>query len=626
MSRQLRWTGFAALLLLATGGLASAQENQNAVAACRLKYPELQETILQALAYLEDNQIRDRPGRGSPVSDSTFEGDGSRGRTAINFGRIDYLGLPGGPVANLSGGWASQIHHLVPVGLHGRNFKSYQDSNMFVSASVAYCLFMVDDSTLAPPPQTVSDMLGRALHNVNSFKNGDAYNFMPRLPGYESPHSRVGPPNWPVGILRPFLGIGWCLIDSEVRNWSRSIFDPEQNPTGVDAFWNVPNDADDTAMAVLVQTYFAQRYPTSRIVPDLPALQQVTHFLDLCRPQGALRQPWKQGDTGAYLTWLRDENEPTFGRIDLGVIPFWLNRVDVVVNANVASALAALGLKDAPGYMECLRLLAWTTCRPELWEQAAMYYPNAMTVPYTVSRAYRHGATEGPMKAAMQYLLRHLLHVQEQYARRHPWHSGAFPGETGDLNLVEAVMSFRAPLDVRDGRALRHPWRASAFPGGTDYGNHMATAMGLCALLNLGRDMACELNEEARYNRAVENAVSYLIRKRHQTGVVYETTRARLGTVKMAFWESGVHFCGGGDNFAFVFQWRSHAITAGVVLEALSKYAIAFDHGHEPAFSRRLALLPAPGAGQPLRFGIAEPRPETIPQEPVPASLRLLRP
>src|SRR3954449_547516 len=118
MSRQPRWTGFAALLL-ATGGLASAQEDPNAVAACRLRFPELQETILQALAYLEDNQIRDRPGRGSPVSDSTFEGDGSRGRTAVNFGRIDYLGLPGGPVANRPGEWASQIHTLVIFGLRG---------------------------------------------------------------------------------------------------------------------------------------------------------------------------------------------------------------------------------------------------------------------------------------------------------------------------------------------------------------------------------------------------------------------------------------------------------------------------------------------------------------------------
>jgi hypothetical protein len=210
------------------------------------------------------------------------------------------------------------------------------------------------------------------------------------------------------------------------------------------------------------------------------------------------------------------------------------------------------GSKDLAGYDDALGVLAQTV-HERLWPQAGLYYQGqCMMFPYAVSRAYRDGgARAGPMEAAMRELLGQLLEIQACY-----------------------------------GRTCPHRW--GAFPGGEDPGDHLSTAFGLCALLNLGRPLADELGKGECYDQAVSAAVDYLIRQRKGRRIVNASTHCCFGGAvdKVGVWESGVMF----TSITDLTYWRSQAMTAGVVAEALAKFALGYDlHG-----GGRIALTPRP--------------------------------
>jgi len=538
------------------------------IPACRparLDYPELQQTLLEGLAFLEDNQVRDRPGQGSPLRDSSDEGDGCRGRINLSLPCQENIGLPGCPVHNCTGEWASH-YHLLPrrLGFRGRSIISVQDSNPYITASVAYGLQQFGDANLAEENRFISRMLQGAIVDIQAFKHHEAYNFWPALPGAESPFPRVGPLNTRVSSARklaeaylyqrPPVLVALATRGQQMapRGWLAACLDPRCNPAGADALFNVPDDADDTALAVALQRLYARRCPESGIRPDLPALEQSALYRDLGRQKEDGRDAWKGRNSGAFLTWLKDENEPTFGNPETGVIPLGVNNVDAVVNANVAFALAVNDRKGLPGYGECLRLLA-KVAEEHLWPEASIYFTQYMIFPYAVSRAYRDGgACEEPMRRAMQCLLCQILDAQVSWGKRHPSHWGAFPG-------------------------------------GADSSDHLGTALGLSTLLNLGRPMACEIGQEERFDRGVLAAVAYLIRVRKRYQIVYPSTRQALGQTLRhgATWESGLFFVGEAD----MVHWRSQPFTAAAVLEALAKYAVAYDLPGCAPEERQLALI-----------------------------------
>lgn len=555
----------AALLGLALTPPATAEPPPPIPLEGRLQHTGLQQAILEALAFLEDNQVRNRPGRGSPLCDSTCEGDGSRGRTNLNFGRVENVGVPGRCVSNRTGEWTSQIN-LVPrrLGCKGRTILSMQDSNAFVTACVAWTLLRYDDSGMPCERRCISTMLDLAVANLATYRRNGSYNFWPLLPGVSSRWPRSGPPN--VGIplqatlsriyvtpgLNLLLAPATCGVDMPERWWVAAALDRCQNPAGPDALFNVPNDSDTTALAVAVQTLYGGKYPDHGPPPDLAALAEVARYRDLNRSREHPRDFWKHVETGAYLTWLKDENEPVFGDPCTGIIPYAANNVDAVVNANVVMALGVSGGKDMAGYDDALGVLAQTV-HEKLWPPAGLYYQGqCMMFPYAVSRAYRDGgARTGPMEPAMRVLLSQLLEIQACY-----------------------------------GRTCPHRW--GAFPGGEDPSDHLSTAFGLCALLNLGRTMADELGKGECYDRAVLAAVDYLIRQRKGRRIVNPSTHCCFGGAvdKVGVWESGVVF----TSITDLTYWRSQAMTAGVVAEGLGKFVLGYDlHG-----AGRIALTPRP--------------------------------
>lgn len=570
----MRKTGICLILIAIFGllGNLSAQtafsEQVNTAIAQRLADKELGQTILGALAFLEDRQVKPRTGQLSCEYDSSDEGDGCKTLLSFNLPFRENLGIPapGKLIArNRTGEWASYIHFLPnKIGVKGRSPAAVQDSNLFMTAFIAYPLFLFDESSLKPEQKHVTAMLQLAMKNIMSFKRDDAYNFWAVLPGVRGKTPRTGPFNIPVSqlemlgkaYLNPKLEKVFAKLakgqQTPPKYWIATCLDAKANSTGADALFNIPNDADDTSTAVSFQHFYRALFPESGIQTDMAALERISDFRDINREREDGRDSWKGKNTGAFLTWIKDENAPVFANPEIGIIPLGVNNVDVVVNANVLFAMALTGRKDLPGYYDCVRLIR-QAAEKHSWPEAGLYYPQNMIFPYTASRAYRDGGAREPeMKQAMQYLLRDLLKAQYRWGQKNPTRKGAFPG-------------------------------------GDDKSDHLATALAVTTLLNMGRETAVEGGLAREYDFALRSGVNYLVQQAEWKKVKNRETIGKFNTPgnRCANWLSGLFFAA---SFWDLAHWRSQAFTTAMVLEALTKYALAYDLDDLPMGARRLKL------------------------------------
>ena len=122
---------------------------------------------------------------------------------------------------------------------------------------------------------------------------------------------------------------------SSVKPWIKRCLRDETNFTGGAAFFNVPNDADDSSVAISTRYLHSLRNGRKLSSDDLEVLRLFCLYRDLNRVMEDGRDSYKGKDSGAFLTWLKDENQPTFTTPNTGVIPLGVNNVDAVVNANV---------------------------------------------------------------------------------------------------------------------------------------------------------------------------------------------------------------------------------------------------------------------------------------------------
>ncbi len=560
-------------ILFAILQLASAQEFTSseieAAMSTRLKEPGIKETIFGALCFLEDRQIRQRRGKLSSEYDSCEEGDGCKGVASLNLPFKKNIAFSTPDIfetKNMSGEWASYIHFLPnKLGFSGRSVLALQDSNLFMTAFIGYPLFLFDETLLPPGKHHIDQMLKRAAKNILSFKRGTSYNFWTVLPGVKSPATRTGPLNIPVEHIELFtmtyLDPGkwkrtfrWLERGQQIdtKDWSETCLDMQTNPTGADAIFNLPNDADDTSIAVAFEYLYAKRFPNSSIKPDIPALREVSRYRDIGRKKEESRDSWKGGQTGAFLTWFKDENIPVFQHPEDGIIPLGINNVDAVVNSNVLFALSLTDNQKLPGYRSSIGLVSRVIDK-HLWPEAGLYYPQRMIFPYTVTRAWRDGGARGKqMRIAMKKLLKDLLKEQQEWGQKQTKHKGAFPG-------------------------------------GVDKSDHLSTALGVTSLINIGRGIAKEEGLEKEYGQAIKAGISYLLRSckwekpcNNSTIGSYTSSKGECAT-----WDSGLFFA---SSFMDLSHWRSRAFTVSMALEALTKYALAYDMDLVRMGDRRIKL------------------------------------
>ena len=522
----------------------------------RLKEPGIRDTIFGALCFLEDRQVRPRVGKLSCEYDSSNELDGCKSMLSMNLPTAENISVPAfgiDGIRNISGEWASYVNFIPNrLGFKGRSFISLQDSNLFMTAFISYPLFLFDERLLPKNERYIDQMLHRSIQSIMKYKKGKAYNFWLTLRGQKSIIPRVGPLNISVNqvewltltYLNPgkyrkiftFLEKGQNIV---TKDWAEMCIDRTHNPTGADAIFNIPDDADDTSIAVSFQYLYTKRFPEKFIRPNIDALLQVAKYRDEGRVKKDKRNTWTNGHTGAFLTWLKDEDIPVFHHPTEGIIPLGVNNIDAVVNANVLFALSLTGKKNTPGYENSIDLVT-EVINDHLWPKAGLYYPQRMIFPYTITRAWRDGGVRGSkMHKAMKKLL-------------------------GDL------------LKERRGWSDKDYNRQGAFPGGEDQSDHLSTALGVISLINIGREIAFEEHLVAEYDNAIKSGLAYLLKSCKWEKPYNPSTLKRFSTSqgKCAMWDSGLFFA---SSFMDLAHWRSRAFTVAMVLEALTKYVLAYD-------------------------------------------------
>lgn len=536
---------------------------------------ELKKTIFGILVYLNDTQVIDRAGTRSSVFDASDAGDGCDGKVEFNvpFFRNE-LQLPAMPpikVRNLEGEWNSTVHFLPKkTGAKGQSIIAIPDSNLFVPSFVVYPLFLFRESGVDADKRLISSMMKNSWNIDKKYKRGDAYNFW--LPMIDGP-KYVGPYNIPLDkaivplakiYVNPKLKLFWKRFTAKLNvpspDWVISCLDSENNPSGVSALFNIPNDSDDSSTALSIQKLksgFFKAYPddpffcdASNFAIDYPVADVIARYRDVNRDPKFEdgRDSWKGFNTGAFLTWLKDETAPTFASAETGVMPLAKNNVDAVVNSNVLLMAGLLNKKDIAGYSEACNVVS-TAIAKKVWPQCGLYYPQLMILPYTASRAYRDGCNEA-LRPAMRTLLKDILDIQLNYS-------------------------------------ASSEKKAGAFPGGEDRTDYLSTALGLTTLLNIGRDIAREEKLEAEYDIAIKSAVKYLISTRAKYKVKNDETIAFSENRDELYgyqWDSGLFFSA---SFWDLAQWRSEPFCNAMILEALVKYMLGYDCGGVDIMSGR---------------------------------------
>lgn len=514
----------------------------------RMAEDEVRQSLLAGLVTLADRRIKDRPGKHHPYYDSCSTGDGCLSLWPFADFRLPlgvFTPLLWPKVQNYPGEWPSGIHALTAFlpNTGGQAPVTIPDSNMFVTANILYPLVFIKD-----PGGPFAAMISDALASITHYRRGNAYSFWRQRESQHRGYQIVGPLNIPARLL-DVLGL---VIKAGAKppadhaaqmrdGWMEALVDKEINPVGAEAFFNIPTDADDTALAMIAYKLFSNEHDGE--ITELATT--LLDYRDLNRVYEDGRDAWKGKDSGAFLTWLKEEDLPLEAAMNpaTGSIPFGINNVDCVVNANALFAMGLAGQAYHPAVISTLGVLN-RAINVEAWPYCGLYYPHRMMLPYTLTRAYRDGGLRHPgMAQTLARIAVRLIADQKEVAARDKKHQGAFSG-------------------------------------GADQTYDLATALALNSLLNIGRSIPEALGIAADYDRAIASGVNYLLNSKQLTRVRYADD---LGDyyrpdLRAAMWQPGLFFSASIQKAA---SWRSESYTAAIVVEALAKYLLAWDYGQE---------------------------------------------
>lgn len=511
------------------------------------EFSDLDKAILGALVYLDDNQVRNRIGQHSCLYDASDEEEGCI-NDEPDLPVVFPYPLPSNPeIRNHIGEWASFIYYLPnQFQINGSPFLRTQDSNLFVSTFISYPLFLFEMSNRNGANSPIERMLDLAVKNIQSYKRNNAYNFWPKA-SYDM--SRTSPLNISMDAVEYYANNfldekNSSLVQNIFREdnisglgkWVEKTMTDKNNTDGVRAFFNIPNDADDTSMALAVLRLYELRKGTLSSLYESSTANIFEQFLDINRRKEDGRDTYKGSASGAYLTWLHDEDKPVYSQPDKGVIPLGVNNVDMVVNANVAFSLSLLQRYDMQGYDESIALLK-KVINGRDWLSGSLYYPQHMMFPYAVTRAWRDaGAGVSTLRESMKQLMIDLLGEQNF--------------DTDDMHLY------------------------GSFSGGEDSGRDLSTALACTALINMGESLAIENGVLPAYRKAIKAGISYLLRTKQLYSVKNSDTFMESGNLPQAYhWNEGAFFSASYSKLA---QWRSEPFTTAMVLEAFAKYRIGY--------------------------------------------------
>lgn len=280
------------------------------------------------------------------------------------------------------GQWRARVTSYVPspIGV-GKFGVPYEEPTAFVSASVANVLAEI--YTLNPRYENILAMLDRTREGLNLYRWGALFNFYP-------PAVSKG-----VKIRAPrYMYLA--------RQWK--------------GFANIPPDADTTSVT---HTFLQHLEHLNSATAPLPpqVLKAFATARDVHRTPHTYNALQGHVNTGAYLTWLYDENNQAMPRNIFAAphrgtrIPFNKNDVDCVVNGNVLKLLTLAGNTSNSGYQaSCSHLNR--VVRLKQFYFCGMYYPSYYALPYTIATALEAGAS--CLQPSQERVLNYILSKQNK--------------------------------------------------------------------------------------------------------------------------------------------------------------------------------------------------------------------
>jgi hypothetical protein len=526
----------------------------------RLKNVQLSRALFGLVAFFEDQQIRDRQGAYSSLYHSSQADISAKSKITIWpwLNKKDGISLPMFlKVKNKEGEWANQMHALPELlGSRGKTAITVQDSNMFITGFCALPLCQLNERKLPKSKRVVENLLELSFDCVQDFKRGKAYNFWPQQDPVYGKTVRTGPYNIWAGITNSMAKLltnpKTTALNQKLKSkaklpafeWLALCLNPKINANGADSIFNIANDADDSSMALAFEYLLKNKKYVTKEMDTV--IKEITQYRDIDRKLSFSDEfeHWKGENSGAYLTWLRDETDNSFTKAEIGLIPTGKNNVDVVVNANILFTLSLLGRTDSDGYQSCVNLLC-KAIEEKTWPSAGLYYPQQMMFPYVLSRAIRDGGVKD--KKLLQSQKKLMIDV---------------------LNLAKKQSkSFGIQAET-----------LFMFEGGKDKSKHLSTALGLITLLNLGEEVAKNINQLENFQSTIEGCVSFLLKEVSYKHCLFESTQVSFSAYKrakfVAHWEDGLFF---GPVHWDLCHWRSQAVTNACVFEAFSKYLLAYE-------------------------------------------------
>ena len=502
---------------------------------------------------------------------------------------------------HLNGGWQS---HIIPI---MKPFKArFLDSNMFVTSHVLYPLWFLDSNEI-PGLRRARRM---AIRNINLYRRGNGYSFWVELDPSLGSINRIGPLNLSTLLISSELSVvnGFkkatrlSLLPRDIK-WALSAFDKSNKLLRGDVLFSPPNDADDTSLAIISNYYDIQEKIGNSAQPDeklLAALREyisygsvisrytddfeprlgrmilpetkctdplkrssrrelfsMRGFVDACSLDDP-REKWrydayKNTHSGAYMTWLYDENSAIYANPENGVVLTGQNSVDCVVVANALYSISLTGLKNNPAYRDAYTKScnAMTNVvldgndelrlgysgqkhsrrrKQPVWKYCGLFYPALLLFPYALSRAVRDAGACKDLGSA----------DQARFNR-------------AQARLVSELSREQDMIDTKT-RKKRGQWYERL-----DKSPHLATSLGTAALLNFGPGVAAQSGMDlAGYKEHIRNGLAWIMQLRKRD---YSTPE-------------GSFFGGGMLNEKAI--WKSAPFATAISLEAMTKYLLGY--------------------------------------------------
>lgn len=256
-----------------------------------------------------------------------------------------------------------------------------QEPTSFATSSIVNLLS--ETYILNPQYEQILDLISKGIKSTNHYADGDLYDFY----------------NWDQ------------FNHVQVHAPKSSVY----VPNFIRGLTNIPPDADTTST-----TYMAKAYAESifhhHSLSNFRIPNSVLTTLSLYRDINRMPHYYNYFDSiknsGAFMTWFVDEKKMTrniFAPPDKGArVPFGFNDVDCIVNANILRLLTATKNTQVPGYKESCDLLNFVI-EKDKQKQCGTYYPNSYAVFFTISNAYKQGASclQSSRSKAIEFLLSH---------------------------------------------------------------------------------------------------------------------------------------------------------------------------------------------------------------------------